>query len=265
MRTTFPQSTAIAYIGRCAICKRGYRLPDTSVVECCEQTVPLSALHGIFNAQKPCDGRCMGAAGPSCECSCEGANHGRMWASLSDGEIASFAERGARNRARAQARAEAQRSERIAAKVAKRQAWDDANPGLRDALNEYAGSRVSDLSRYAAILDEYGTLSEKMTEAAKAAIARQAAQINEPVPSGLREVTGVIKAGKVTRGRYGATIKMLIDCGPYRLWGTLPRALENCEIGDRVTFKATLTPSEDLGFGFFSRPTKARKLDSESE
>ena len=262
MTTTFPQSTAIAYIGRCSICKRGYRLPDTPVVECCEQTVSLAPLRGIFNDQKPCDGRCMGAAGPSCECSCEGANHGRRWASLSDGEIASFAERGARNRARAQARAEAQRSERIAAKVVTRQAWDTANPGLRDALYEYAGSRVSDLSRYAAILDEDGTLSEKMTEAAKAAIARQAAQINEPVPAGLREVTGVIKAMKVMDGRY-FSIKMLVDCGNFRLWGTRPRALENCEIGDRVTFKATLTPSEDVGFGFFSRPTKARKLDSE--
>ncbi|MFI6029471.1 hypothetical protein [Amycolatopsis magusensis] len=29
-----------------------------------------------YNPDKVCDGRCMGATGPACDCSCSGANHG---------------------------------------------------------------------------------------------------------------------------------------------------------------------------------------------
>lgn len=31
---------------------------------------------GKLNPEKVCDGRCMGATGPNCECQCGGANHG---------------------------------------------------------------------------------------------------------------------------------------------------------------------------------------------
>lgn len=34
-------------------------------------------LRGRFNADKECNGVCMGAVGPSCDCSCGGENHGR--------------------------------------------------------------------------------------------------------------------------------------------------------------------------------------------
>lgn len=33
-------------------------------------------IEGFYVADKKCDGRCMGATGHSCECSCGGANHG---------------------------------------------------------------------------------------------------------------------------------------------------------------------------------------------
>lgn len=33
-------------------------------------------IQGYFVADKKCDGRCMGATGHNCECSCGGANHG---------------------------------------------------------------------------------------------------------------------------------------------------------------------------------------------
>lgn len=33
-------------------------------------------LEGRIVADKKCDGRCMGATGHNCECSCGGANHG---------------------------------------------------------------------------------------------------------------------------------------------------------------------------------------------
>ncbi len=34
-------------------------------------------LNGTVNTEKVCDGRCMGAIGPSCDCSCGGENHGK--------------------------------------------------------------------------------------------------------------------------------------------------------------------------------------------
>lgn len=33
-------------------------------------------VRGKFKADKKCDGRCMAATGPNCECQCGGANHG---------------------------------------------------------------------------------------------------------------------------------------------------------------------------------------------
>ena len=33
-------------------------------------------VRGSYNEEKFCDGRCMGAKGPNCECSCGGENHG---------------------------------------------------------------------------------------------------------------------------------------------------------------------------------------------
>lgn len=37
------------------------------------------AIKGIVNVDKTCDGRCMNATGPNCECSCGGENHGGSW------------------------------------------------------------------------------------------------------------------------------------------------------------------------------------------
>ena len=42
----------------------------------CGKHVVGKAISGKFNPEKGCDGRCMGATGPSCECSCGGENHG---------------------------------------------------------------------------------------------------------------------------------------------------------------------------------------------
>lgn len=37
-------------------------------------------IQGRYNAEIKCDGRCMGATGHNCECSCGGANHGKAMA-----------------------------------------------------------------------------------------------------------------------------------------------------------------------------------------
>jgi hypothetical protein len=52
--------------------------------------------------------------------------------------------------------------------------------------------------------------------------------------------------------------KVLVDAGTYRVWGTLPSAIGYAAKGDRVKFTAKLEPKPgEVGFGFFSRPTKA--------
>ena len=89
------------------------------------------------------------------------------------------------------------------------------------------------------------------------------------VPEGRTTVTGVIVSIKAEETFYtysgGVTLKMLVETEEgFRLWGTMPRALEgnyntvSAEEGDTVTFTATLTASDDDPlFGFFKRPTKA--------
>lgn len=103
------------YIGKCKVCKRavstllpgkvnqrtehayGYErvrrwvevlvwtstgLADwAGTVECpgCEKPVAVVAVSGKHNPDHPCDARCTSAKGPSCECSCGGANHGADW------------------------------------------------------------------------------------------------------------------------------------------------------------------------------------------
>ena len=36
----------------------------------------MNAVRGTVNMNKGCDGRCMAATGPNCDCACGGANHG---------------------------------------------------------------------------------------------------------------------------------------------------------------------------------------------
>ena len=42
----------------------------------CDKDIYGKAIDGRFKADHPCDARCTGATGHSCECSCGGANHG---------------------------------------------------------------------------------------------------------------------------------------------------------------------------------------------
>jgi len=50
--------------------------PSPACPECGSTSVRVSVVQGHLVRNKPCDGRCMGATGPRCECSCEGENHG---------------------------------------------------------------------------------------------------------------------------------------------------------------------------------------------
>lgn len=50
---------------------------EAAKVACpCGKFPLLRKVFGKFVAEKVCDGRCMGATGPNCDCSCGGHNHG---------------------------------------------------------------------------------------------------------------------------------------------------------------------------------------------
>lgn len=67
-----------------------------------------------------------------------------------------------------------------------------------------------------------------------------------------------------------SVLKMLVaikdaDGREYKAWGTVPRSLEDdgVERGHRIAFRAKFSRSrDDPHFGFFSRPAKARILES---
>ncbi len=76
-------TTTTRYLGRCKHCKRAKRVEvangfaDKRLVTCkCGMAVRVSKVYGWVNPSVKCHSRCTGAVGPSCDCSCGGANHG---------------------------------------------------------------------------------------------------------------------------------------------------------------------------------------------
>jgi hypothetical protein len=113
-----------------------------------------------------------------------------------------------------------------------------------------------------------GTLTDRQIEAARATIARIAEEeaAKRPVVEGRHEVEGeVLKVAEhwsAFGGRDVCTLKVTVKVdGGYLLWGSLPSGLGAVERGDRIAFTATVEKSDrDESFGFFKRPTKARRL-----
>ena len=77
-------------------------------------------------------------------------------------------------------------------------------------------------------------------------------------PTGRVAVSGTVLSTKWQESDYGSTLKMLVDVGTYRLWGSVPGAL-SVNKGDTVSFMAQVEAKE-VGFGFFRRPTQAKVL-----
>lgn len=91
----------------------------------------------------------------------------------------------------------------------------------------------------------------------------------ESCPEGKHTITGTILSSDYrenTFSYYGEQIpKMLVrDDRGFKVWGTVPSVLMRVglpEKGERVTFTATIEPSDDdRVFGFFKRPSKAERL-----
>ena len=81
-----------------------------------------------------------------------------------------------------------------------------------------------------------------------------------PVPTGTVEIEGTIKTVKFVEAYGSYKIKVVSDAG-WSVWGTLPRAIDRAEVGDRVRFTATVEPSkDDATFGFFKRPRNPERV-----
>lgn len=74
-------------------------------------------------------------------------------------------------------------------------------------------------------------------------------------PTGRVTLEGTVTSQKLVESDFGSVYKMVLDCGAFRVWGTVPSGLA-VGLGDRVRLTATVQPKE-LGFGFYSRPSKA--------
>ena len=101
-------------------------------------------------------------------------------------------------------------------------------------------------------------LAEEKSQAERDA--RDAAHQNgEDAPEGRVEITGTVLCFKWQGSDYGDVLKMLVqDDRGFRVWGSVPKSLDDAERDSRITFTATITQSDrDAKFGFFKRPTKA--------
>lgn len=73
-------TTLTRSLGRCRSCKKAHRVDAaywTPFATCeCGATVKLQPVIGTHDEHIACGAKCRNAVGPSCDCSCGGANHG---------------------------------------------------------------------------------------------------------------------------------------------------------------------------------------------
>ena len=91
---------------------------------------------------------------------------------------------------------------------------------------------------------------------------RERLENTPPIVYGKQTVRGKVVSTKWVDTMYGSTRKMLVeDEKGYKVYGSVPNAIDSVNNGDEVEFTATLSVSDDdHTFGFFSRPTKAKYL-----
>ena len=89
----------------------------------------------------------------------------------------------------------------------------------------------------------------------------------EPVPYGRIDICGEVLSVKSQESAYGWTLKMLIkDRRGFKLWGSVPSAIDDVSRGDKIKFTAAVERSkDDEKFGFYKRPTKAAYVESFEE
>lgn len=148
--------------------------------------------------------------------------------------------------------------------------WDQ--PGVPET--RYEESTIIDI---VSKLVRYGSISEKQMAFIKRLLdkiddragieARRAAETAAAAPVPMSEdriiVEGEVLSNKVVETDFGTMHKILIraDAG-WKVYGTAPSDIRDAQKGERVSFTARVTKSnDDEKFGFFSRPAKGKFLE----
>lgn len=133
----------------------------------------------------------------------------------------------------------------------------------------YEGMRhnfVHKINRYGSTSDKFvAAIMRDMVRSERFAAERAIQEAsNRPVVVGNGQtVTGEVVSIKFKDDGYGGLrhVMTVRDDRGFALWGSVPRAIDNVEKGERVTFIANVTKSDnDDCFGFFGRPRKAEIL-----
>lgn len=140
-------------------------------------------------------------------------------------------------------------------------------PALMELHNRFLSNIADQAEKYdlsekqvAAVLRTLDQIEDRQREKAERMATAQ------PAPSGKAQVVGRVLSIKDYENDYGVTWKMIVeDDRGFRVFVSVPRAIDDVERGDRVTFVATLTPADDdPTFAFGKRPTKAAMADEET-
>jgi hypothetical protein len=186
-----------------------------------------------------------------------------------------------------QLRTEAKLNRERIAKASKIEALIEANPFLTEVIEfandfDYFHPQHNEfISSIAAQIESKGELSERQLSSVQRALAGakkfQAAKVAQeaakaaqiaagalsPVPVGKTAVVGQIASEPVWKENgFGGALKVRVvaDQG-FALWMTVPAKLGEVTKGERISFVATLTPSDDdKYFGFASRPSQAKRV-----
>lgn len=152
-------------------------------------------------------------------------------------------------------------AEKDAIANAERVVFTQDNQDLVEWLEAYQGKNEFIQSQVQK-LEQYGHLTSGQVTAVQKNIDQEAQEaVAADVIEGKVEITGKILTIKGQPGfAYNTTDwKMLVlDDRGFKVWGSHPRSINETQQGDRISFTANITQSDnDSKFGFFKRPTKA--------
>ena len=205
---------------------------------------------------------------------CGGDGGERIWTAAQQADAARRERRRRREQIKAAAAHRAAAAQAELELESTRAAWIAANPKAAAALPVLPGYFGDSLREQ---LRETGELTENQAAAAVrvAAEIEADAAASSPVPTDKPRlvITGEVVKLRWVDNAYGGSEKMIVrDDRGFRVWGSVPAALNSdedgmvsidtaLEEGQRVTFTAAVTPSDDdASFGFFKRPTKAARI-----
>lgn len=283
------------FVGACDPCRLPVRgdFPgargDVMHLDCtgCGAKTRASRIYATTN-DASCDGKCMGAVGPSCSCSCGGENHGCTWLPTYESKISADALNKYRGRIEKQEQDKRQKAEtELRRRRSEFDDWAEQHADVVEFLkssdidNDFIEDMRRSLSRWNTLTERQSAGVRKFIEGAKRRAEEAKRRAVEaanagPAPEGRITVEGEVVMVRDYPSAYTDTLdyRMIVrlDNGA-RVFGTVPKSLQGRLLsveayengfwltGVRVRFDATVTPKTgEPTFGFFKRPTKAVRL-----